>query len=311
MVHTTARRVSQSPGVDVASERVALRIERVLESVMAMSESSEGPPMLSAAMHHAVFPGGARVRPKLCLAVAVACGDPHPHLSDAAAAAIELLHCASLVHDDLPCFDGSALRRGVASVHVAFGERQAVLAGDALIVLAFQALASVGAKTPALLSPLTMTIARCVGAPMGIVAGQAWESEKRVALSAYHRAKTGSLFMACTEAAAWAAEADPLPWRQFGLTLGEAYQVADDVRDVVATTQLLGKPAGRDRQLNRPSSASELGLSGAIEHFDSLVEQAIDAIPACAGASMLRSLVLSEAERLVPQDSVRHLALAT
>ena len=102
----------------------------------------EGPPLLAAAMRHAVFPGGARIRPQLCLAVARACGDAHPALADAAAAAIELLHCASLVHDDLPCFDDAATRRGQPSVHAAYGERLAVLAGDALIVLAFQTLAA-------------------------------------------------------------------------------------------------------------------------------------------------------------------------
>ena len=92
-------------------------------------------------LRYAVFPGGARIRPRLCLAVAQACGEDQPAVTDAAAAAIELLHCASLVHDDLPCFDDAPLRRGKPSVHRAFGERLAVLAGDALIVLAFETLA--------------------------------------------------------------------------------------------------------------------------------------------------------------------------
>ena len=87
------------------------------------------------------FPGGARIRPRLCLAVAQACGEDQPAVTDAAAAAIELLHCASLVHDDLPCFDDAPIRRGKPSVHRAFGEQLAVLAGDALIVLAFETLA--------------------------------------------------------------------------------------------------------------------------------------------------------------------------
>ena len=99
------------------------------------------PPRLADALRYAVFPGGARIRPRLCLAVAPACGDDDPAASDAAAAAIELLHCASLVHDDLPCFDDADLRRGRPSVHRAFGEPLAVLAGDALIVLAFETLA--------------------------------------------------------------------------------------------------------------------------------------------------------------------------
>ena len=86
--------------------------------------------------------------------------------------------------------------------------------------------------------------------------------------------------------------------------------MADDVRDVVATTQALGKPAGRDRDLSRPSSASELGLGGAIDYFDRLVERSIEAIPDCDGATLLRAMVRAESERLVPQDSVRDLALA-
>ena len=194
-------------------------------------------------------------------------------------------------------------------MHVAFGERLAVLAGDALIVLAFQAVAEAAAGT-AQLRPLLLMLGRRVSGPDGIVAGQAWECEPRVSLADYHRAKTGSLFVACTEAGAMAAGADPAPWRAFGLCLGEAYQVADDVRDVVATTQALGKPAGRDRDLQRPSSATELGLGGAIEYFDRLVERSIDSIPDCDGAALLSAMVRAESERLVPQHSVRDLALA-
>jgi len=311
MLHKSRRQGAAAAAIESSAASAAQRIERVLQHSLALAEGPEGPPLLAAAMRHAVYPGGARIRPQLCLAVAGACGDPHPSLSDAAAGAIELLHCASLVHDDLPCFDDAATRRGVPSVHAAFGERLAVLSGDALIVLAFQALAEAAERrTLALLAPLITILGRRIGGPSGIVAGQAWECEPRVSLAAYHRAKTGSLFAACTEAGALAAAADPAPWRAFGLCLGEAYQVADDVRDVVATTQALGKPAGRDRDLDRPSSASELGLGGAIEYFDRLVERSIEAIPACDGAVLLRAMVRAESERLVPQDSVRDLALA-
>ncbi len=310
MLHKRMRSSRVPVGVESAASLVARRIEGALQAAMRLAESSAGPPLLAAAMRHAVFPGGARIRPQLCLAVARACGDTQPQLADGAAAAIELLHCASLVHDDLPYFDDASLRRGLPSVHAAYGERIAVLTGDALIVLAFQAMAGAAGQAPHWLGPLLLTIARCVGAPAGIVAGQAWECEPRVSLAAYHRAKTGSLFAACTEAGALASGADPVPWRNFGLSLGEAYQVADDVRDVVATTQALGKPAGRDSALQRPSSASELGLSGAIEYFDRLVARAIDDIPACDGADLLRALVRAESERLVPQHSVRDLALA-
>jgi geranylgeranyl diphosphate synthase type II len=289
------------------------RIEQALLAALALGDGAGGPPRLAAAVRHAVFPGGARIRPQLCLAVARACGDPEPTLTDGAAAAIELLHCASLVHDDLPCFDDAATRRGLASVHAAYGERIAVLTGDALIVLAFQFLGHAAARQPRSmhrLPPLLSVLARRVGMPQGIVAGQAWECEPFVGLAAYHRAKTGSLFAACTEAGAIAAGADPAAWQSFGLCLGEAYQVADDIRDVVLATELLGKPQGRDIALDRPSSATELGLTGALHHFDQLLARAVEAIPACTGAPFLRALVRAESERLVPKATVRDLALA-
>ncbi len=286
------------------------RIEQALRAALASAEAPGCPPRLAQAMRHAVFPGGARIRPQLCLAVARACADPHPRLSEAAAATIELMHCASLVHDDLPCFDNAATRRGVPSVQAEYGERIAVLAGDALIILALQSLAVAAAATPQLLVPLTVAISRRVGMPLGIVAGQGWECEPQVSLAAYQRLKTGSLFAACTEAGALSAASDPAAWRAFGLSLGEAYQVADDIRDVVATSETLGKPQGRDLALHRPSAAAELGLAGALAHFDRLISRSLEAIPDCKGAEALRRLVRSEAERLLPEESVREAARA-
>ena len=276
-------------------------IEQSLAAALALGEEPGCPPKLASAVRHAVFPGGARIRPQLCVAVARACGDSDPALADAAAAAIELLHCASLVHDDLPCFDNAATRRGQASVHSAFGERLAVLAGDGLIVLAFQTLALGAARSPGRLTRLIATIGNGVGMPFGITAGQAWECEPRVALSDYQRAKTGALFAAATCAGAEAAGVDGNTWRALGEWLGEAYQVADDVRDVMADSAWLGKPVGQDVALGRPSSAREHGLSGAIQHFDRLVASAMDAVPPCRGASQLRELVRLESERLVPK----------
>jgi geranylgeranyl diphosphate synthase type II len=292
-----ARPAAKPPPSDVSE-----RIEEGLRSALAGVEAPGCPPRLAAAMHHAVFPGGARIRPQLCLAVARACGDGDPALADAAAAAIELLHCASLVHDDLPCFDAAATRRGRPSVHAAFGERLAVLAGDGLIVQAFQTLGVAGGRHPERLARIIATVARGVGMPFGITAGQAWECEPRVALSDYQRAKTGALFAAATCAGAEAAGTPGEGWRALGEWLGEAYQVADDVRDVMADPAALGKPVGRDVALDRPSSAREQGLEGAIQHFDRLVACAVEAIPPCRGAGALRALVGLEAERLVPRS---------
>lgn len=284
------------------------RIERAVNACVARAEAPGGPPLLAAAIRHAVLPGGARVRPRLCLAVARACGDEDPAAADAAAAAIELLHCASLVHDDMPCFDDAATRRGKPSVHRAFGESLALLAGDALIVLAFETLAREMAAAPGRLASLILIVGRSVGMPLGIVAGQAWECEPRVDLSAYQRAKTASLFSAATTAGAVAGGGDAERWRLLGDRLGEAYQVADDIRDVAADAEEMGKPAGRDLALGRPSAALQLGLGGALRRLEGLVADAVAAIPPCAGAGDLRRLIALEAQRLVPEEIARRAA---
>jgi geranylgeranyl diphosphate synthase type II len=290
-------------------QQAKARIDQALRSAVSRGEQRGAPPRLAAAIRHAVWPGGARIRPHLCLAVSAACGDGDPALADAAGAAIELLHCASLVHDDLPCFDDAATRRGRASVHMAFGERCAVLAGDALIVMAFESLALAAARNPLRLPALLSVMAQRVGMPGGIVAGQAWECEDWAALPDYHRAKTGSLFAAATEMGALAAGGDPAVWRGFGEWLGEAYQVADDIRDAACDEGTLGKPAQKDRSLGRPSAVHEFGLAGALAHFEQLVDHAGQAVPEGPGAKALRALLNAEAERLLP-PTVRAQAVA-
>ena len=284
------------------------RIEQALGAALMRAEGPDCPAGLAAAVRHAVFPGGARIRPRLCLAVAQACGEDETGATDAAAASIEFLHCASLVHDDLPCFDDAPVRRGRPSVHRAFGERLAVLAGDALIVLAFQTLARGAANSPQRLAELLLVVARSVGMPAGIVAGQAWECEPRVALADYHRAKTGALFAAATAAGAAATGADSARWRLLGERLGEAYQVADDLRDVVADPETLGKPTGRDARLERPSAAGQLGISGAKQRLERLVAEAVDSIPPCPGAVQLQALILREARQFLPEELARRAA---
>ncbi|HEV7440371.1 MAG TPA: polyprenyl synthetase family protein [Methylobacterium sp.] len=276
------------------------RIERVLDIAVAHAEAPGAPPRLAEAIRYAVFPGGHRIRPRLCLAVAAACGDDDPAASDATAAAIELLHCASLVHDDLPCFDDATMRRQKPSVHVAFGEPLAVLTGDALIVLAFETLARGTARSSHRLGALVGLVARAVGSPAGIVAGQAWESEPEVALSNYQQAKTGALFAAATVAGAAAAGVSPLPWRLLGECLGEAYQVADDLRDVACRQEEIGKPAGRDATLGRPNAALLLGKTGALERLKRLAREAIEVIPACRGADSLRAEIAAQTRLFLP-----------
>jgi geranylgeranyl diphosphate synthase type II len=281
---------------------MSMRIEAALEGAVIRASAGQAPPLLVETLRYALFPGGARVRPQLCLAVAQACGDDHPALADAAAAAVEMLHCASLVHDDLPCFDNAPLRRGKPSLHMVYGEPLALLCGDALIVMAFDALARAGATAPALLAPLVSTVARGVGLPGGAVAGQAWESEPDPQVEPYHAAKTGALFVAALMAGAIAAGADPLPWRRLGEALGAAYQVADDLFDAFNDQSLSDKPVGQDAALKRPSMVAQLGLKGAHERLQSLVAEAVDAIPPCKGENTLRELVRIQATRLVPKQ---------
>jgi geranylgeranyl diphosphate synthase type II len=278
------------------------RIESALENALVSRAHADSPPQLAEAVRYALFPGGGRMRPRLSLAVAGACGDDAPKAADAAAAAIEMLHCASLIHDDLPCFDDAQTRRGKPSVHVAYGERLAVLAGDALIVLAFETLADAAEQAPARLPALLRTLGRSVGLPSGICAGQGWECEPGgVPLDKYEQLKTGSLFAAATTIGAQAAGHDGAAWRTLGAKLGEAYQVADDIRDVYADADDLGKPVGRDEALDRPSAVRELGLEGAKARLNGLVEDAVTSIPACPGRAQLIQLIRAETSRFLPK----------
>jgi geranylgeranyl diphosphate synthase, type II len=272
-------------------------LEVALRNALASTAHSACPPKLAAALQYAVFPGGARIRPKLTLAVSQACASGAEHAALAAACAIEFLHCASLVHDDLPCFDGADYRRGKSSVHVEFGERLAVLAGDALIVQAF----SVAADYP----QIAKIVAQAVGAPQGICAGQAWECEPEIDLVEYQRAKTGALFAACTMAGAAAAGADPAPWRAVGMLLGEAFQVADDLRDVAGISGELGKPTGQDAANGLPNMVSKHGYDGAMELLETLLGRVIDAIPDCPGRAALAKQIEIVSRAMVPKQLAR------
>ncbi|GFE64609.1 polyprenyl synthetase family protein [Litoreibacter roseus] len=276
------------------------RIDAAVIRSLRTAQAGAAPPKLAAALEHAVLPGGARIRPQICMSVAKACGDDQPQIADAAAAAIELIHCASLVHDDLPCFDDAGFRRGKPSVHVAYGEPLAVLAGDSLIILAFETLARQAHHDCQRTAQLILSLTQSTGMPNGICAGQAWESEPEVNLSAYHRAKTGALFVAASRMGAIAAGHDPEPWTELGARIGEAFQVADDLRDVLYDEETLGKPVGQDEIHTRPNAVSELGVRGAIRRLKDILGGAIASIPSCEGEAELAEVVRKTAERLTP-----------
>ncbi|MEO0989857.1 MAG: polyprenyl synthetase family protein [Pseudomonadota bacterium] len=261
------------------------------------------PGRLASALDYAVKPGGARIRPTILLSVALACGDDQPKLTDTAIAALELIHCASLVHDDLPCFDDADVRRGKPAVHRAYSEPLAVLTGDSLIILAFDLLARAADIDPARAMGLIRILSARTGMPGGICAGQGWESEASVDLSAYHRAKTGALFIAATQMGAVAAGQDAEPWEELGARIGEAFQVADDLRDALYDAETLGKPVGQDEAHARPNAVLALGVDGAVRRLKDILSGAIASIPSCPGEAMLAEMVRMQAERLTPMQA--------
>jgi len=261
-------------------------IEKALRAALLPVTRPPCPAKFGRALEYAVFSGGNRVRPLLCHAVFQVCqresGRASPRegaleTATAASVAIELLHCASLVHDDLPAFDDAPLRRGLPTVHVEFGEPLAVLVGDALIVRALEVVGEEAAVRGSYrAAEVLIDVTKAVGAPSGICAGQAWEAEDDVDLQAYHRAKTAALFVACAVAGARAGDGDTERWRVFGEKIGEAYQVADDLKDCLLTHAEMGKPSGQDALNDRPNAVRDLGLAGARKRVDVVLGEAIE-----------------------------------
>ncbi|MBW4984357.1 polyprenyl synthetase family protein [Mameliella sp. CS4] len=282
------------------------RIERAIARALALSQGGSAPAKLASALPYATQPGGARIRPTILLSVATSCGDDRPALADAAAAALELIHCASLVHDDLPCFDDADLRRGKPSVHRAYSEPLAVLTGDSLIILAFEVLARATVDHPGRGAQLLLALSRRTGMPNGICAGQGWESEAEIDLGAYHRSKTAALFIAATEMGAIASGHPSEEWLDLGALIGEAFQVADDLRDALLDEASLGKPVGQDDLHGRPNAVCEMGIGGAVDHLSKILAAAIASIPSCPGEAMLAQMVSHQADKIMPAVPARY-----
>jgi geranylgeranyl diphosphate synthase type II len=146
--------------------------------------------------------------------------------------------------------------------------------------------------------------------PFGICAGQGWESEAQVNLGAYHRAKTGALFIAATQMGAIAAGQEAEPWEELGARIGEAFQVADDLRDALESPDEMGKPNGQDALHGRPNAVAELGIAGAVGHLKDILGGAIASIPACPGEAMLAEMVRRYAQKMTPVNLTPHAARA-
>jgi geranylgeranyl diphosphate synthase type II len=244
-----------------------------------------------------MFPAGNRLRPRLAIAVADALGETTP-LVDAAAVALEFLHGASLVQDDMPAFDAATERRGRPALHVVFGDALAVLAADALIIGAFEAVARDAASSPSLAAALILELARGTGSPHGAAAGQGWESEDNIDLVEYHRTKTAALFEAATAAGAVATGHDPSGWRAVGHWLGRAYQIADDIADEQSS-----ETGGSDAELGRPNALRALGTEGSMQMLDQCVTNALGSVPLCPGRAQFIAFLRGMLDRFRPAET--------
>jgi farnesyl diphosphate synthase len=237
-------------------------------------------------MRYAVLGGGKRLRPLLALAAAEALGG-HPEAALRAACAVELIHAYSLVHDDMPCMDDDVLRRGKPTVHVKFGQAQALLAGDALQALAFELLAPAQSDIPAAVQArLCSLLARAAG-HAGMAGGQAidlasvGQALTEQQLRQMHRLKTGALLhasvmMGAACGAAGSGTTNALD--AYGWAIGLAFQVVDDILDVTADSATLGKTAGKDAAQDKPTYVSLLGLERSQHYAAELLEQALRAL---------------------------------
>jgi farnesyl diphosphate synthase len=266
---------------EVWSSERARRVEAVMEGLL--PPAAEPPQSLHEAMRYAVLGGGKRVRALLAYA-AGELADADPARVDFPAAAVELVHAYSLIHDDLPCMDDDVLRRGRPTCHVAFGEATALLAGDALQAFAFEALVGAALRDPQLSA---LRLAQAAGS-RGMAGGQAIDlaaTGKRLDLAELehmHRLKTGALIRAAVRLGAdcgrimTAAENEAL--ERYGSAVGLAFQVVDDVLDVEGTAQSLGKTAGKDAVQCKSTYVTLLGLGAARERVEALRNEARGAL---------------------------------
>ncbi len=264
------------------SEALIERNQTQLKSLLALPDV---PRPLIDAMHYGVFNGGKRIRPLLVYLGCEVLGCDLS-LADKPAAAIELVHAYSLIHDDLPAMDDDDLRRGKPTCHIKFGEATAILAGDALQTLAFETLSSDTRLSAGVRIDLIHTLATASGAS-GMVAGQVIDLEfehKQVnaaSLEEMHRRKTGDLIATCLKFAAIISNANPdhsEALAKYGFDLGLAFQIRDDILDITGDEAVIGKPVGSDLDNKKSTFTSLYGLDEASNKLHQTIERAIAAL---------------------------------
>jgi len=248
-------------------EQQRTRIDRELER-LAPPETAV-PPVIHRAMRYSLFAGGKRIRSIFCLeAAGLVSPDPGPDI-EAISCTLELVHTYSLIHDDLPALDNDDYRRGKPTCHKVFGEAMAILAGDALLTLAFQVLSNLPQTPPAVKADLVAELARAEGTVAGMIGGQVADLEAvngpvtPETLEYIHRAKTGALFCASVRLGAIGAQANAEQLAAiscFGENAGLAFQIVDDILDVESSSESLGKTAGKDVLQKKGTYPSLYGL---------------------------------------------------
>jgi len=303
MANEAARREFRQRLDDVAQATESM-LDRLLSNNPLPGETVR-PPRLLEAMRYAALGGGKRLRPFLVVETARLFGAENEGALRTGAA-LEMIHCYSLVHDDLPAMDDDDLRRGRPTAHRAFDEATAILAGDALLTYAFDVVADpVTHPDPAVRSELVLKLARAAGMG-GMVGGQVLDlaaeqqSEKHTEASVreLQAMKTGALLLYAVEAGAILGRADKRPsaaLSRYGAALGAAFQVADDILDEEGDEAALGKRAGKDAGRNKATLVAALGIDGARKRRDRLADEAIAALQ--DGGFGARAAVLAEAAR--------------
>ena len=279
-------------------------VERALEAWV----PAHAPGGLGSAMRYGVLDGGKRLRPLLVLAAAQAV-QGQDEAAMRAAVAVELIHAYSLIHDDMPCMDNDVLRRGKPTVHVQFGQAQAMLAGDAMQALAFEVLTPDEGVDPLVQARLCALLARAAG-HAGMAGGQAIDLASvgkpldEQTLRDMHRRKTGALLQASVLLGAACGPCDARAFQalsDFGAAIGLAFQVVDDVLDVTQASEVLGKTAGKDLEQNKPTYVQLMGLQRARDYARELRAQAHDAL-AVSGLTSTSTLSML-ADKVVDREN--------
>lgn len=276
----------------------ANRTNSALEQILPSGETR--PERLHQAMRHSVFSGGKRLRPALCIAACEACGGTAEQ-AIRAACALELLHTYTLIHDDLPAMDDDTLRRGRPTCHIAFDEATAILAGDALLTLAFEVLAEI----PTIGSALALELARATGS-RGVIAGQAedlaaeGQTPNADLVEYIHLNKTAALIRAACRMGGTCAGANPqtlTTLTTYGESIGLAFQLIDDLLDESSTEEELGKNIGSDKEKGKMTWPAVHGISATQQRADELTTAATQAAQSLPNGDTLTALAQLMATR--------------